>query len=96
MTTMARPSKIPVKPEVQSQNLQQSQHLQNQNPKSDQLLTQQQVSEVLQIKVGTLQNWRADGEGPPFVKIGGAVRYRRQDLDQWIESRVVASDFKLT
>lgn len=94
-TVMARPSKIPVKPEVQSQNLQHSQHLQG-NVKSDQLLTQQQVSEVLQIKVGTLQNWRADGEGPPFVKIGGAVRYRRQDLDQWIESRVVASDFKLT
>ena len=27
------------------------------------------------------------GDGPPFVKIGGAVRYRRSDLDQYIAQR---------
>lgn len=31
----------------------------------------------------TLEIWRHKGEGPPFVKLGRAVRYRRDVLDQW-------------
>jgi hypothetical protein len=32
----------------------------------------------------TLQRQRLEGKGPVFVKIGGAVRYRRSDLDEYI------------
>jgi excisionase family DNA binding protein len=39
----------------------------------------------------TLDRFRLTGEGPRFAKLGGAVRYRRADLDAWIESRLVAS-----
>jgi hypothetical protein len=39
------------------------------------------------IAVRTLQRKRLQGDGPPFVKIGGAVRYRRSDLDQYIAQR---------
>lgn len=39
----------------------------------------------------TLDRFRLTGEGPRFAKLGGAVRYRRADLDDWIESRLVAS-----
>ena len=36
----------------------------------------------------TLQTWRSRGDGPPFLKVGRLVRYRRSDLDAWLESRV--------
>lgn len=39
----------------------------------------------------TLDRFRVTGEGPRFAKLGGAVRYRRTDLDDWIASRLVAS-----
>lgn len=39
----------------------------------------------------TLDRFRLTGEGPRFAKLGGAVRYRREDLDEWIASRLVAS-----
>jgi len=31
------------------------------------------------------------GEGPRYSKLGGSVRYRRCDLDAWLESRLVSS-----
>lgn len=39
----------------------------------------------------TLDRFRLTGEGPRFAKLGGAVRYRRADLDDWIASRLFAS-----
>lgn len=39
----------------------------------------------------TLERFRLTGEGPRFAKLGGAVRYRRCDLDAWLESRLVTS-----
>lgn len=39
----------------------------------------------------TLARFRLTGEGPVFAKLGGAVRYRRADLDAWLESRLVKS-----
>ena len=39
----------------------------------------------------TLERFRVSGEGPRFAKLGGSVRYRRADLDDWLASRVVRS-----
>ena len=39
----------------------------------------------------TLDRYRVTGEGPRFAKLGGAVRYRRCDLDDWLASRLVRS-----
>lgn len=30
--------------------------------------------------IRTLQRWRTDGHGPPFLRIGGSVRYRLSDV----------------
>lgn len=30
-----------------------------------------------------------DPEGPPFMLVGRTVRYRKVDLDRWLESKVV-------
>lgn len=50
------------------------------------LLTEPQAAEYLGgIPPRTLRQWRYTGKGPIFTKLGRAVRYRRDDLDAWIE-----------
>ncbi|MBB5685657.1 helix-turn-helix transcriptional regulator [Sphingobium boeckii] len=39
----------------------------------------------------TLTNRRIYGGGPPFLKMGKAVRYRVSDLDAWVAAHVVNS-----
>ena len=52
------------------------------------LLTPEQVAELLKVHPGTLENWRVRGEGPPFVKLGSKrrspVRYERKAVEDWI------------
>lgn len=51
------------------------------------LLTEVDASQILNLKVTTLRRWRWSGEGPPHIKLGGAVRYRRSDLEAYIEAQ---------
>lgn len=53
------------------------------------LLTKEQAAEVLQVSVGTLENWRYQRKGPPFMKIGGLVRYEKGALHAWIDAQTV-------
>jgi excisionase family DNA binding protein len=39
----------------------------------------------------TLERFRITGDGPAYVKLGSAVRYRKSDLDAWLVSRVMRS-----
>jgi len=39
----------------------------------------------------TLEKMRVSGDGPPFVKLGRAVRYRMSDLESYLAARVVHS-----
>ena len=50
------------------------------------LLTEQEASRALGLRVRTLQKWRLRGNGPRFLELGGAVRYDPQDLEQSIEA----------
>jgi predicted DNA-binding transcriptional regulator AlpA len=35
-----------------------------------------------------LRLWRSQGKGPRYFRAGKLVRYRRTDLDSWIEARL--------
>jgi len=35
----------------------------------------------------TIYNWRQRNEGPPAYKIGKYLRYRRSDVENWLDSR---------
>ncbi len=50
------------------------------------LLRIDQVAELIGVTPGTLLNWRSQGRGPTGYKLGvnGAVRYRREDVDNWL------------
>lgn len=53
------------------------------------LLTTDQAAAYLAVKPGTLQVWRSTNRKVlPYVKIGGQVRYRQQDLDAFIASNL--------
>ncbi len=43
------------------------------------------------LKPATLEQWRWTGKGPRFVKIGRNCRYRKADLDSYIDERVYGS-----
>lgn len=43
------------------------------------------------VGASTLERWRLSGDGPPYLKLKKAVRYRRADLDAWMASRLVRS-----
>ena len=52
------------------------------------LLQPSDVAELLGVPVSTLANWRCAGHGPPYVRIGRHVRYRRADVEHWVGGRV--------
>jgi excisionase family DNA binding protein len=55
------------------------------------ILTTQEAAAYTRLTVPTLERFRLTGEGPVFAKLGGAVRYRKRDLDGWIEARLLQS-----
>jgi len=50
------------------------------------LYTTPQAAAYLGLSPNTLNRWRYTGDGPRFVKLGRAVRYRREELDDWVAS----------
>jgi excisionase family DNA binding protein len=55
---------------------------------SDELLSEKEAAQKLCLATTTLQVWRSTGRySLPFIKIGGKVRYRREDLQRWLEAR---------
>jgi len=56
-----------------------------------QLLDETAVASLLSLSVRTLQSWRVSGGGPPFFKIGRAVRYNINDIEDWVARRARAS-----
>ncbi len=49
-------------------------------------LRAKEVAEIYGIPEGTLSQWRTRKTGPDYVKIGGAVRYSVEALDDFFES----------
>lgn len=40
------------------------------------------------VAEGTLSNWRIQGKGPRFVRIGGKICYRDEDIEAFIAQGV--------
>lgn len=49
------------------------------------LLSSKQVSEILGIKLRTLQQWRLLGHGPKHIRLSEKIiRYRLEEVERWI------------
>lgn len=53
----------------------------------DELLTLQQVAELLDVSPNTIYYWRYQGTGPRGHKVGKWVRYWRSDVIAWMSER---------
>ena len=54
-------------------------------------LTPVQAAKYMGISEAVLRLWRSQGKGPRHFKAGEKlIRYRRADLDAWIEARLSA------
>ncbi len=50
-----------------------------------------EAAEYLSLQKNTLEVWRVKGGGPSFCKFGRAIRYRKSDLDAFVEQCVCRS-----
>jgi len=50
------------------------------------LLTTDDLASYLAVPRQTLAYWRCIGDGPPFLKIGRHVRYRRAGVEAWLDT----------
>ena len=55
---------------------------------SAELVNDKTAAALIQVSPGTLSVWRSTGRYKlPFVKVGAKVRYKRCDLQAWLDSR---------
>lgn len=46
-----------------------------------------ELAQRLGVPVRTIYSWRVQGKGPRSATFGKHVRYRRADVDEWIEQQ---------
>jgi predicted DNA-binding transcriptional regulator AlpA len=50
------------------------------------------AAKYLGICPGTLDNWRSQGRGPRYVRIGSRICYRVVHLEEYLEANTVDSE----
>lgn len=55
----------------------------------DELLTEAEAVQLDKMSLSWHRRKRVDGGGPPFIKIGSAVRYSRKALLDWFAQRTI-------
>src|SRR5690606_35165665 len=62
-------------------------------PADDDLLKEAEVARMARISPKTLGNWRWNAAGgPPFIRLSGRlIRYRRADVEAWLQRGTRAS-----
>jgi predicted DNA-binding transcriptional regulator AlpA len=55
------------------------------SPPLPDVINERTATELIGMSVAMLHRWRAAKEGPPFFKIGRAVRYSRAKIQEWLD-----------
>ena len=58
---------------------------------SSKLLTEVETADICRVSVSSLRCQRVTGKGIVFVKMGGRVLYREQDIETYINKRTFKS-----
>jgi len=53
----------------------------------EELLTEHDVARITGLSVASVRRWRLLKQGPQYLKLGSAVRYRAEDITKWLETR---------
>ena len=50
-------------------------------------INQRQLAARWDVSVRTLERWRSESKGPPYLKLGGHVTYRLSDVEAYEETQ---------
>lgn len=53
------------------------------------LLSPQDLAEWLGVPVRTVYRWNHERSGPQAIRVGKHVRYRRDDVEAWLNANTV-------
>jgi len=56
------------------------------------MMTTEDLGAYLGVPPRTLEKWRSDRTGPRFVRMGTHVRYRPEDVRNWVATLVAEAD----
>lgn len=51
------------------------------------LLNEYDVARITGLSVASVRRWRLLRQGPKYLKLGAAVRYKPESVAEWLESR---------
>jgi len=54
---------------------------------TDQYLTEAEFARLTGMTIRTIRLWEQKREGPPRIKCGKLIRYRKSAVEQWLRSR---------
>jgi excisionase family DNA binding protein len=60
----------------------------------DRVLSLEEASKYLGVSQAALRTWKRRGKAPAFFRAGRLLRFRKRDLDRWIEGRLVTPQHK--
>lgn len=52
---------------------------------ADEFYTDPQFAALVQRSTRTTETWRRRGGGPPFVRLGRRILYRKRDVELWLQ-----------
>lgn len=61
---------------------------------NDDLMNGPQVARYLGCSTHLLKKWRSVASGPPWLKIGRMVRYRKSEVDEWLAQAAIKRGLK--
>ena len=53
----------------------------------EELVSCDKVAKMLGVATQTLANWRSEGSGPRYLKVGRLVYYRRCNISAWLAAQ---------
>jgi excisionase family DNA binding protein len=57
-------------------------------PEVPSFLSEKQTATYLSISLSTIRRWRKARKGPQFYRVGNVIRYRRDDVDHFIQQNM--------
>lgn len=51
------------------------------------LLNEGEVADICGLSTAAIRRWRLLDQGPRYIKVGSAVRYRLEDIRGWLATR---------
>jgi excisionase family DNA binding protein len=53
----------------------------------ERLMSERDLARYLNLSLRTIQRWRTKGEGPPVLWAGNRPRYRKAEVDAWLQRK---------